>query len=827
MQDHIPNINIDFQVLFESVPGLYLVLQPDSPRFTILSVNDAYLQATMTKREKIIGRGLFEVFPDNPNDPAATGTSNLRKSLEQVLGKKVAHTMAIQKYDIPHPESGEFEERYWSPLNKPVLDSQNKVVYIIHRVEDVTAFLHLEQKGIEQNVITEQLRTRTGEMEIEINQRAQEIKEMNHHLRTANEQIQTMFSNAPTGVILIDSEGKIVQWNPKAEIIFGWKHIEVIEKYFHQIIIPERFREAHLKGIKDFLKTGQGFVVNEQIELTALRKDNTEFAVGINISPTLIKGNYFFIGFITDITESKKVEKALKDKAMQLDEAQQLAHMGSWEWDILANKIKWSDELYRLYGFTPQEFEANYEDFLNFIHPCDREHVNSIVQKSYKDKQSFQFFYRIIHKDGTERILSGRGNVHTDDNGNPLRMSGTGQDVTEIKIAEAVIIAAKQAAEESSLLKETFLSNMSHEIRTPLNAIIGFTEILRKSDLGAQEKEYLKTIEKAGESLSTIINDILEISKIEAGMIDFEERPLSIKEILKSLKAMLAQKAKEKNIELSFECHNEVPDILLGDPTRLTQILINLIGNAIKFTQKGRVDLFVKLLTSKNEHYLIEFSVKDTGIGISEDKLKHIFQRFRQAESNITRKYGGSGLGLSISEQLIKLQGGEITVESVPNVGSTFTFTLPYIKTTQILSAFEEKQEIFFDINEVRKLKILLAEDNELNVKLIVSLFSNNGLKAAIAENGKTAVEMIQKNDYDIVLMDMEMPEMNGYEATGVIRHELKSKIPIIAMTAHAMTGEREKCLKLGMNDYIAKPINVNLLFSKIYNIAFGGTTTK
>ena len=511
MEDYIPNNNIDFQVLFESVPGLYLVLKVDSPRFTILSASDSYLQATMTNREKILGRGLFEVFPDNPNDPTATGESNLRKSLELVLQKKVPNAMEIQKYDIPRPGGGEFEERYWSPLNKPVLNKQNEVVYIIHRVEDVTAFFHLKQKGIEQNLITEELRTRTGEMEIEIYQREKENQKVNQYLQLANEQIQTMFSNAPTGMILIDAEGKIEQWNPQAEIIFGWKYVEVIGKYFYQIIIPERFRGGHLKKMKLFLKTNQKSIVNKYIELSALRKDNTEFAVGINISPTLIKGNCFFIGFITDISDRKKVEKVLEDKAMQLDEAQQLAHLGSWEWDIVANKIKWSDELYRLHGFTPQDFEPTYEGFLSYIHPDDKKNVNNIVQKSFKDQKPFQFFYRIIHQDGTVHVLSGRGNIYTDDNGNILRMSGTAQDVTEIKRAEALVLEAKQAAEESSLLKETFLANMSHEIRTPVNAIIGFTDLLIKSDLSGEGREFLKTIKKAGENLMTIINDILEI----------------------------------------------------------------------------------------------------------------------------------------------------------------------------------------------------------------------------------------------------------------------------------------------------------------------------
>lgn len=385
---------------------------------------------------------------------------------------------------------------------------------------------------------------------------------------------------------------------------------------------------------------------------------------------------------------------------------------------------------------------------------------------------------------------------------------------------------AKEKAEESTKLKEAFLANMSHEIRTPMNAIIGFSDILFKGKLEAKEKEYVRTIKSAGENLLTIINDILDISKIEAGMMTFEEHIFSVKEIFKSLNVMLMGKAKEKNLDLLFSYDDDVPDNLLGDPTRLTQIIINLTGNAIKFTQKGNVKVYAKIhkndseVTDNNKdgNITLEFLITDTGIGISPDKLEHIFERFRQAESHTTRKYGGTGLGLSIAKQLVELQGGTLSVKSELKSGSTFSFCIPYKKSTETMHLVENTGKKY-NMVEMSKLNILLVEDNQLNVILIKSLFSESKLNLQVAENGSVGIERLKENKFDIVLMDMEMPVMNGYEAAGIIRQELKNNIPIIAMTANAMAGEKERCLSLGMNDYISKPINANLLFEKIYDL--------
>jgi PAS domain S-box-containing protein len=429
------------------------------------------------------------------------------------------------------------------------------------------------------------------------------------------------------------------------------------------------------------------------------------------------------------------------------------------------------------------------------------------------------------HRAGKLTEVLFNGSVYKDDRGNVLGVVVVARDITDQKRFENELIEAKsnaelatQKAEESTKLKEAFLANMSHEIRTPMNAIIGFSDILSKRKLGEQEKEYVKTIKSAGENLLTIINDILDISKIEAGMMTFEENNFSVKETFRLLSGMLMEKAKEKNLELVFTCDIDVPEVLIGDQTRLTQIIINLTGNAIKFTQVGKIEVKVKLLKNENNQILLEFTIKDTGIGIPEDKLEHIFERFRQAESHTTRKYGGTGLGLSIAKQLVELQGGTLQVMSTFKVGSVFSFCIPYKKSTQA-QVTPELIEKKHNMEDLSKLKILVVEDNKLNIKLIMSLFSENSLRLQVAENGNMCLEKLKENHFDIILMDMEMPGMNGYEAATIIRKDLKNNIPIIAMTANAMAGERERCLSLGMNDYISKPINANLLFEKISDL--------
>ena len=377
---------------------------------------------------------------------------------------------------------------------------------------------------------------------------------------------------------------------------------------------------------------------------------------------------------------------------------------------------------------------------------------------------------------------------------------------------------SEKKAREAGIMKENFTANMSHEIRTPMNAILGFTNLLQKENLNERSIEFVNSIQNSGESLLAIINDILDFSKIEAGMMRIESTPFGLRELLHSIETMFASRILLKNLQLTVNVDNQIPGVLNGDAVRLTQILVNLVNNSIKFTNKGDIRISVKADARVEDKINISFSVKDTGIGIPPEKIDTIFERFQQAFEDSTRKYGGTGLGLSIVKQLVELQNGTIRVSSTQNVGTEFIFTIPYTVARELTAVVDQNtavnDEILLDENNTR---ILVAEDNVMNQSLMRHLLADRHLEFDIVNNGQEAIEQLRQKRYSLVLMDIQMPRMDGYSATMKIRNELKSSIPIVAMTAHAMAGEREKCMANGMNEYISKPIREHELF-KIIN---------
>lgn len=374
---------------------------------------------------------------------------------------------------------------------------------------------------------------------------------------------------------------------------------------------------------------------------------------------------------------------------------------------------------------------------------------------------------------------------------------------------------SEKRSKELANMQEQFLANMSHEIRTPMNSILGFTNLIKRTELNPMQREYVQNIHSAGENLLALVNDILDLSKIEAGMMHVEETRFSLRSMVSSVGAMFIEKIREKDLKFNVHIDKDVPDILCGDAVRLTQILVNLISNAVKFTDKGEINVYGQLLASSETDARLRICVKDTGIGIAPEKQAAIFERFQQAELETTRRFGGTGLGLSIVRQLIEMQGGNIRLESKPGKGSEFIVELNY-KLPDLAQMYSEALADQEEQVPLQKIKVLVAEDNQMNQQLIKHLMKSWSLDHLIVNTGAEAVEELKKNSYSIVLMDIQMPDMDGYTATTIIRNELKSNIPIIAMTAHAMVGEKEKCLQLGMNDYVSKPIKETVLYNII-----------
>jgi PAS domain S-box-containing protein len=410
-----------------------------------------------------------------------------------------------------------------------------------------------------------------------------------------------------------------------------------------------------------------------------------------------------------------------------------------------------------------------------------------------------------------------------DNNGRQIGIGGIATDITERVNYQGQLIAATREAHKAKEMQELFLANMSHEIRTPMNGIQGMTDLLLDTSLTDQQKEFARIIKRSVNNLLVIINDILDFSKIKAGKLAIEKIDFRLKDVLDNVNGIFDHRVKKKGLTLRITTDREIPDTLRGDPYRLNQVMINLIGNAVKFTEKGSVTVHVGMRSKTADTVRLHFSVTDTGIGIPESSLPYIFDHFSQGGMDISRRYGGTGLGLAISHRLLQLQGGSISVKSSDGAGSVFSFelTYDYDPAEESPAPAAAVTAVLADYSQcLAGRKFLVAEDNEVNQQLVEHVLRRGGGEVQLAGNGELAIRYLrQNNQYDLIIMDLQMPVMDGYAATQYIRNEMGSSIPIIAMTATALIGEQLRCFEVGMNDYMTKPFEFAELYKRIITL--------
>jgi len=769
---------------------------------------------------------------------ALSTTDSLLKGVE-LLEKKIFDVIIL---DLSLPDSWGLDT-----FNKLHQKHPNTPIIVLTGVEDETMGIDAVKLGAQDFLIKGKIKgnelRRAINYSIErhkliqdISEKARELEEKTIALLNEKQKLAEAQKLAHIGSWEMDLTTSKVSWSDELFRIHGLppsgQELEQ-ETILEYILTADR---ENVRSIIDFItKTGKPTTFSYRVMRPdgAVRILHAQGEAVVNEKGEAVK----LVGTGQDVTER-----------MQEQEMENLATAATKSFNSVIitdshGKIEWVNEGFTiLTGYTLDELKNTHGEALRHGYETGISESMEYFRKVIKTKEPVTYESKNYSKNNKEYWTITTLTPVLDENGKVKRIIAIDSDITlrkrmeedlvqANKIAEYSLMKgnkalneltkAKKQLEESVRVKEQFLANMSHEIRTPMNAIVGFTELLLKTSLSNDQQQYIDAIHTSGENLIVIINDILDFSKIQSGKIPLERIEFSVSQIISTLTELMLPKSVEKKIKLSKSIDNRIPQRLIGDPTRLNQVLLNLVGNAIKFTQKGEVKVSVELLNEENDFVSVRFTVSDTGIGIPQDKLSTIFDAFTQATNDTTRKYGGTGLGLAIVKQLIEIQGGEINVESREKEGSVFSFTLVYRKSTTEAKVPDSKIENS-ELNTIKELSVLLVEDNALNQLLAKKVLTDWGWTVDIAENGLIAVEKAGKHNYDIVLMDIQLPEMDGYEATRYIRTKLqppKSRVPIIAMTAHAISGEEEKCIEAGMNDYISKPFNTRKLYMKIASV--------
>ncbi len=732
---------------------------------------------SLHQRNEFLGRPIYNFIDSSHHDLLTDYLQNLIRSTNEK--HRLVEFLAVRRDN----------SRFHVDINPTVLyDSKGKPVNILFIERDIT-----ERKLAEAELI-------------EAKEKAED----------SESKFRSIIQSQAEGIGFINQNEVFELVNPAAERIFETEENKMVGTCLYDYLNAEERDKVD----QQTRNRGAGYVNTYELQIIT-QKGNDKY-IHVTATPKLDSNNKYLgaYGVFQDITDRKKAEEEVKRVSTRLALATFVGGIGVWELDIASNIILADDQMYRLFGIEKENSESPYETWLSVIHPDDKERVNLEMQNAFRGEKDFNTEFQVCWTDGTIHNIRALATVQNNESAHPVRMIGTTWDITKEKRTEAIILKAWQDAEHANKAKSVFLANMSHEIRTPLNAIIGFSQLMNRDKLLSEaQKEYNNSIIRAGEHLLALINDILELSKMEAGRLELNSRNVDLKALLADIQMMFKGPAQSKHLRFIFETSPELPRFIIVDENKLRRIFINLISNAIKFTDEGGVAVRIRMdNTSRNKNMLVA-EIQDSGPGIAENESAKLFKHFVQTSTGIN-KSSGSGLGLALSRELALLMGGDISFVSETGKGSVFTFQVEVkIGEAVAIPSIINRRVIGIE-NQVKKYRILVVDDKEENLQVVVNLLNLVGFETNEAFNGQEAIAKFETWNPHLILMDMRMPVMDGYEATRLIKLTEKGKrTPIIALSASSFNDEWQKSISLGMQGHIRKPFRESEFFGIIGDV--------